>query len=254
MRKLLATDLDGTLLKDNKVTEENNYFVYKLQKEGNLLVISTGRPYNGIGMLKEESNIIANYYILLNGALVVDSLGNIIEQRFIEKDIIENILENVFDDNTFISLESGYVTYILTEGDDLPYPIKIRVNSFKEIKENISLITMYSPKKEINEIENIKNNINEKYGDSIIAYRNDKYIDIVPLGCSKGNALRDLIEKEQITEENVYAIGDSWNDVSMFEAVKHSFTFHYAEDELKRHSKYIVSSVAECIEKFILVN
>lgn len=254
MRKLLATDLDGTLLKDNKVTEENSESVYKLQREENLLVISTGRPYNGIGMLKEESNIIANYYILLNGALVVDSLGNMIEQKFIGKDIIENILEDVFEDDTFISLESGYVTYILTDGDNLPYPVKIRVNSLGEIKDALSLITVYSPMKEITEIETVKNKINKKYGDSIIAYRNDKYIDIVPLGCSKGSALKDLVDKEQIIEDNVYAIGDSWNDVSMFEAVKNSFTFHYAEAELKKHATYIVSSVSECIEKFILGN
>lgn len=254
MRKLLATDLDGTLLTDNKVTKENSESVYKFQKEKGLLVVSTGRPYNGIGMLKEESNIIAKYYILLNGALVTDSLGNMIEQKFIKKDIIENILEDVFEDGTFISLETGYVTYVLTEGDNLPYPVKIRVNSLEEIKNDISLITVYSPMKEITEIDIIKNNINKKYGDKIIAYRNDKYIDIVPLGCSKGSALRDIVDKEQIIEENVYAIGDSWNDFSMFEAVKNSFTFHYAEAELKKHAKYIVSSVSECIEKFILGN
>lgn len=233
MRKLLATDLDGTLLKDNKVTEENSKSVYKFEKEENLLVISTGRPYNGIGMLKEENNIIADYYILLNGALIVDSLGNVIEQKFIEKDNIEKILKDVFEDNTFISLESGYMTYILTEGDDLPYPVKRRVNSLGEIDDKISLITVYSPIKEICEIETLKNNINKKYGDNIIAYRNDKYIDIVPVGCSKGSALKALVEKEEIIEDNVYAIGDSWNDVSMFEAVKNSFTFYYAEAELK---------------------
>ncbi len=254
MRKLLATDLDGTLLKDNKVTEENNKYVHKLQREENLLVVSTGRPYNGIGMLKEENNIIADYYILLNGALVIDSLGDIIEQKFIEKDIIENVLEDVFDDNTFISLESGYITYILTEGDNLPYPMKKRVNSLTEIKDDISLISIYSPMKEINEIESIKNKINKKYGESITAYRNDIYIDIVPAGCSKGSALKDLAEKEQIIEDNLYAIGDSWNDVSMFENVKKSFTFHYAEVDLKKRATYIVSSVAECIEKYILGN
>ena len=254
MKKLLATDLDGTLLKANKVTKENGESVYKFQNEENILVISTGRPYNGIGMLREENNIIADYYILLNGALVINSLGKIIEQKFIEKDIIENILEDVFEDNIFLSLESGYMTYILTEDDNLPYPVKKNVNSLGEIDDNISLITVYNPMKEIYEIEIIKNRINEKYGKSIIAYRNDKYIDIVPVGCSKGSALKDLVEKEQITEDKVYAIGDSWNDVSMFEVVKNSFTFNYAEAELKKHVKYIVSSVSECIEKFILKN
>lgn len=254
MKKLLATDLDGTLLKDNKVTEENGNAVYKLQREKNLLVVSTGRPYNGIGMLKEESNIVANYYILLNGALIVDALGSKVEQKIIKKDVIKKILNEIIEENVFISVESGYVTYLLTDGDNLPYPNKKRVYSIDEIDEELSLISIYSPMKELDEIENVKNIINEKYGDTIIAYRNDIYIDIVPLGCSKGNALKDLVEQEELIEDNIYAIGDSWNDVSMFEVVKNSFTFHHAENELKKHASHLVSSVAECIEKFMLKN
>lgn len=254
MKKLLATDLDGTLLKDNKVTEENSEAVHKLQRDENLLVVSTGRPYNGIGMIKEDNNIIANYYILLNGALIVDSLGRKIEQKLIRKDLIKKIINDLSEENLFISLESGYVTYLLTEGINIPYPNKKRVNSIDEIDEEISLISIYNPMKDINEIEKLKNKINKNYGESIIAFRNDVYIDIVPVGCSKGNALKDLIGQEQIAEENIYAIGDSWNDVSMFEVVKNSFTFHYAENELKKHVSHIVSSVAECVEKFILGN
>ena len=41
-------------------------------------------------------------------------------------------------------------------------------------------------------------------------------------------------------------------DISMFEVVKNSFTFHHVEHELKNHASYLVSSVSECIEKFIL--
>lgn len=254
MKKILATDLDGTLLKDNKVTEENNKAVHKLQRGNNLLVISTGRPYNGIGMLKKESDISANYYILLNGALLVDSLGSRIEQKFIKKNIIKNIINDIAEENMFISLESGYVTYILTEGINLPYPNKKRVSSIDEVDEEVSLISVYNPMKDINEIETIKNNINKEYGDKVVAYRNDIYIDIVPLGCSKGKALKDLAQQEKIKSENLYAIGDSWNDASMFEVAKNSYTFHHAEEELKKHVLHVVDSVAECIEKFILGN
>lgn len=98
MKKLLATDLDGTLLKDNKVTKENSESVDKLLKSENLLVISTGRPYNGITMLKEENNINANYYILLNGALILDSLGNKTCQKVIEKHIIKDILNYLIEE------------------------------------------------------------------------------------------------------------------------------------------------------------
>ena len=254
MKKLLATDLDGTLLKDNKLTMENENAVKKLIKSKNLLVISTGRPYNGVNNLIQENNINADYYILLNGALILDGLGNSINQRIIEKDIIKDILDYVIEENFYISVESGFFTYMLTEGVEIPYYNKKSANSINEISEEISLISLYNPSMDINKIENIKNNINKKYGDYIIAYRNDIYIDIVPVGCSKGNALKALVDKENIIEENVYAIGDSWNDISMFEVVKNSFTFHHVEDELKKYATYLVSSVSECINKFILKN
>lgn len=254
MKKLLATDLDGTLLKDNKVTKENSESVDKLLKSENLLVISTGRPYNGITMLKEENNINANYYILLNGALILDSLGNKIYQKIIKKDIIKDILNYLIEENLYTSIESGFLTYMLTDRVDVPYPNKKRVNSIDEIDEGLSLISLYNQLKDREEIENIKNRINKKYGNYVIAYRNDIYIDVVPIGCSKGNALKELIKQEGISEENAYAIGDSWNDISMFEVVKNSFTFHHVEHELKNHASYLVSSVSECIEKFILGN
>lgn len=252
MKKLLATDLDGTLLKDNKVTKENSESVDKLLKSENLLVISTGRPYNGITMLKEENKINANYYILLNGALILDSLGNKIYQKIIKKDIIKDILNYLIEESLYTSVESGFLTYMLTDRVDVPYPNKKRVNSIDEINEELSLISLYNPLKDREEIEDIKNRINKKYGNYIIAYRNDIYIDVVPIGCSKGNALKELIKQEDISEENAYAIGDSWNDISMFEVVKNSFTFHHVENELKNHASYLVSSVSECIEKFIL--
>ena len=254
MKKLLATDLDGTLLKDNKVTKENSESVDKLLKTENLLVISTGRPYNGITMLKEENNINADYYILLNGALILDSLGNKTYQKIIEKHIIKDILNYLIEENLYTSVESGFLTYMLTDRVDVPYPNKKRVNSIDEINEDLSLISLYHPLKDREEIEDIKNRINEKYGDYVIAYRNDIYIDVVPIGCSKGNALKELIKQEDILEENAYAIGDSWNDISMFEVVKNSFTFHHVEHEIKNYASYLVSSVSECIEKFILGN
>ncbi|WP_195266809.1 HAD family hydrolase [Clostridium sp. 1001275B_160808_H3] len=252
MIKLLATDLDGTLINNNEVTKRDKDAIIKLQRKKDLLVVSTGRPYNGVQMLKDEYKIFANYYVLLNGALIVDALGTKIRQEIIEKNVINSIINEIREENVAISVESGFNTYLLTDGDNLPYPKKKRVKSIDEIKEKLSLISIYSPTKDILEIEELKNKINKNYGDKIIAYRNDIYIDIVPLGCSKGNGIKYLSNQELIKDEDVYTIGDSWNDVSMFNITKNSFTFHHVEKELKEHVSYLVDSVADCIEKYIL--
>lgn len=252
MIKLLATDLDGTLLEENSMTKRNRDAVYKLQKLGKLLVIATGRPYNGVKIIKDEYNIRANYYILLNGALIVDSLGSKIVQKIIKKDVIKKILSKINSDDILISVESGFNTYILSDGDKLPYPNKIRVDSIDEIEENISLISMYNQNRTIEEVEDFKNKINEEFKDEIIAFRNGIYIDIIPKGCSKGEGIKYLVEQEALNMKDVYTIGDSWNDVSMFDVTENSFTFDYAEEELKKYANYIVTSVAHCIEDYIL--
>lgn len=252
MIKLLATDLDGTLLEENSMTKRNKDAVNKLQNLGRLLVIATGRPYNGVKIIKDEYNIRANYFILLNGALIVDSLGSKIMQKIIKKGIIKEILSKINSDDIAISVESGFNTYLLNDGDNLPYPRKIRVNSIDEIDEDLSLISIYSPNKNIDKIEKLKNEINEEFKDEIIAYRNDVYIDIVPKGCSKGEGVKFIAAQEDVNMKNIYTIGDSWNDVSMFDVTENSFTFDYVEKELKNHANYIVTSVAHCIEDYIL--
>lgn len=252
MSKLLATDLDGTIINNDQVTRRDKEAILKLQGEKKLLVVSTGRPYNGVQMLKNEYKIFADYYVLLNGALIVDNLGTKIKQEVIQKDIVKSIVDEIIEDDVAISVESGFNTYLLTDGDNLPYPEKKRVNSIYEIEEELSLISIYSPNKDRVKIEEVKNEINKKYGDKIIAYRNDIYIDIVPVGCSKGNGIEYLANEELIKEEDIYTIGDSWNDVTMFNITKNSFTFHHVEEDLKKHATYLVNSVADCIEEYIL--
>ncbi|GAB6168328.1 sugar-phosphatase [Clostridium carnis] len=251
MRKLLATDLDGTLLKDNNISSENRQAVEKLQND-NILVVSTGRPYNGITFLKDDHKIEADYYVLLNGALIINKAMEKVKHEIIESKTINDILNDYKEDSMAISVESGYKTYLLTDWDNLPYPNKIRVKAVDNIEEDLSLISIYIPDKSIKYIEDLKNNINSKYGSKVIAYRNDVYIDIVPVGCSKGHGVECVAKRTGIEKSRVYTIGDSWNDVTMFNVTNNAFTFHHVEEELKKHANYLVSSVAECIENFII--
>ena len=114
MNKLFATDLDGTLINNNKIKSDDRQALLNLQNKGNLVVVSTGRPYNAIQMLKDQYKIHANYFVLLNGALIMDSTGSKIKQEIIEKELIEKILYEINEDNVDISVESGFKTYILT--------------------------------------------------------------------------------------------------------------------------------------------
>ena len=67
-------------------------------------------------------------------------------------------------------------------------------------------------------------------------------------GCSKGQGIQFIQDYFHLPKDNIYAIGDSWNDLPMLDAVKNSYTFTYADDKVKNHALHIVSSLAKCIE------
>lgn len=252
MKKLLASDLDGTLVFKNEITLENKNAVKKLNREKEIFIVSTGRPFNGVEFLDKEFSIKIDYYVLLNGALILNKEKEIIKHEFIERKVVEEIMDKHLKKDMKISVETGFVTYLLTEGDQLPYPNLIKVDGLKEVQEDISLISVYCEGYDIEDIEKIKNEINGN-NETIIAYRNSDYIDIVSKGCSKGNGVKFVANEKKILKENIYTIGDSWNDVTMFNITENSFTFHEVEEELKENANYLVESVAQCINEYVLI-
>ncbi|MGL4452752.1 MAG: Cof-type HAD-IIB family hydrolase [Sarcina sp.] len=252
MKKLLASDLDGTLVFENKMPKENMRSVQRLNGRGQVFIVATGRPLNGVDIVEDEFNIGIDYYVLLNGALILDKNKKIVHHEKIDRRIVKEIIENYIEDDMNVSVESGFITYVIGRGGNLPYPQQIIVKDLEEVDDDISLISIYIKDREIDEIDKIKDKINESYND-VIAYRNSNYIDVVTKGCSKGEGVLYVAEKLSIKRENIYTIGDSWNDVTMFEITENSFTFKEVEENLKKNAKYIVNSVSECIEDYVLV-
>ena len=66
MRILLASDLDKTLIFDNKISEENKDAIRRFKEAGGVFAISTGRPYNGVEKVIEELRVEPDYLILNN--------------------------------------------------------------------------------------------------------------------------------------------------------------------------------------------
>ncbi|MGL4875105.1 MAG: HAD family hydrolase, partial [Clostridium sp.] len=122
MKKLLASDLDGTLVFENKMPKENMESVKKLNESGQVFIVSTGRPLNGVDILEEEFNIGIDYYVLLNGALILDKDKKTVLHRKIERKTVEEILDKYIKEDMNVSVETGYTTYVLGKGGNLPYP------------------------------------------------------------------------------------------------------------------------------------
>ncbi len=251
MKKLLASDLDGTLIHNGQISDINKKSILKLRSKNNFFGVSTGRPYNGVAFLKEELNIDIDFYVLLNGALVLDKNLKVLKHEKIQFNILKQIVEKYKDCN-LLGIDTGFETTILIGTCNYCWE-----NTKYDHIDNIygkecSLISIDLSNRDINEIYKVEQEINNEFSDYVVAYRNYTYIDIVPKGCSKGLGLKTAIENFDVSIDDVYVIGDSFNDVEMFKITKNSFTFPGVEEKLKEYTNFIVDSVSQCIEDYVL--
>lgn len=256
MRRILfATDLDGTLLRNNEISVPDLEALKKLSEAGHLVVVSTGRPYNGVEWILDQYGLETEYLILANGALILDREKKVIHHEVIGMDVVKGIAKECHDLGFEVSFDTGYRSYSYRY--DFPrivldnIPGCRRIDDFSELTEAVSLISLAADHG-TERTDEVLGLILRKYGREVGAFRNVSYIDVVPIETSKGTGIRTLMEREGIERDSVYAIGDSLNDLTMFMEAGHAFTFHEVEDVVKAGADEWVSSVAECINEHIL--
>ena len=262
--KYLATELDGTILqKDQSINKEDVEALVKFKEAGNTIIISTGRGLEGIYRAFENyPEIKYDYIVACNGAIVVDKDGKIVYNNQIDSNTaIELFKELSKNESMVIHFEDEISSFLVKPNHDrFDHIIKeyedrfngiLHINEVLESERSYPIISLIANEEDTNIAEEAKNLVLEKYGQSLEAYRNQHYVDIAAKDCSKGNGLKKLAEILDIDHKELYVIGDSYNDLSMFEITENSYTFTYAEDGVKLHAKNIVNNASELINKII---
>ena len=70
--KILASDLDGTLIVNNNISKENIEAIHRLKENSGKFVISTGRTFNGVKNIIDTYPLEYDYLSLCNGGLIID--------------------------------------------------------------------------------------------------------------------------------------------------------------------------------------
>lgn len=260
--KLLACDLDGTLVETEKnfIRKDNIKAIKHLRKEGHKFIVSTGRDAKGIkSILKDNDGLEFDYLVLCNGALILDKNFNEIYKNTLPHNVVRSVYDSIYKTNTDGDA-AMYVTYgdkssVFYEGDAKEFKDFLGafqyINNDDEVfstEREYNLISVFSKSSNHLAAEDIKNKLLDTFGDSYGIFRNQAFVDMVGKDCSKGAGLKKIIESENWNIDNLYAIGDSHNDVSMFNITKNSFTFNHAEESVKIHTNHTVNYVHECID------
>ncbi|MGL5821468.1 MAG: HAD-IIB family hydrolase [Sarcina sp.] len=248
MCKFLISDVDHTIYFLDNRSVRNSKAIKEFQNAGNKVIACTGRSLNGIIETEKEIDIKFDYYLLLNGAMVVDEKMNIISHKYIDESCIQGILDITGNANVSVCVNDGF-DYHLVKGNHPKLKLK-SISELKEIKLSGLSVGYQGDDNQFDDLLNgIANEINRVHGEMVTAYKNTRYIDIVPKGCSKGYAIKKLQQKWKLENKDIFTIGDSENDITMLENKDYvSFTFNDSKEFLKEMVNHVVMEFPECID------
>ena len=239
--KVFATDLDGTLVHNKKVTETDKEAIAAFQKE-NIFGVCTGRP---LSCLYDVEGIPFDFYIMCTGALLLDKDRHVIEEHLLDKELVRDIYNHYRDySNIIVQTESESHFYFT---DFIDFPTFTMIKDFEEIKDSkfYSISLVFDTNEEA---ATFVSDVHDRYP-MVSGYQNTNVIDIVSKGISKGTGVKAI--KKHFNADKMLGIGDSYNDLPLFKASDYSFTFHSSPDSLKKEVNDVVSSVSEAINKVL---
>ncbi|RYM05655.1 sugar-phosphatase [Sporolactobacillus sp. THM7-7] len=268
MIKLIAIDLDGTLLNDEKeITDKTEAVLKEAKRRGVKVVLCTGRPLLGIARYLDQLGLRADgdYGITYNGGLVQKTdTGDVLSEKVLTKEDLVSLYglsQRLNVPMNFIDLERVYtpappegrpslygdimkaLPFVETTIDDLPEDIKI----------NKALFCTDQPILD-EAIRHIPDAFFDKY---TMMKSRPILLEILNKEVDKGKGLQALGVSLGIKREEMMALGDQENDLAMIHFAGLGVAMGNAIDEVKKAAQFITKTnledgVAYAVEKFVL--
>ena len=278
MIKLLASDIDGTIIdKDNRISPYNIEVIKKLNNSNINFTLCTGKTYLMTKELCQKMN--ATYGVFGNGTQIInlktgeEILRNALRKEDIEKCIdianSNNLHVHIYTDNKIISQSSlsymAYRNYKLYK-DNIDFEVIEDLRQYINLNNPSILKLIISGNNDLCKIkQEILQNQNlavmqikkyNEYKDKIINEEYE-YLDIVPKSINKYNSLKRLCKYLNISNNEIMAIGDNINDIDMIENAAVGVAIGGSYEEVLKKASYVTKNsakdggFAEAVYKFI---
>jgi len=240
---IVATDFDGTLNRGG-VSAADREAIERFRNAGNLFGIVTGRDYYMYKTL-EELKLEVDFIIVLNGAMIVSSNGEIIREVRAEGNVLRGIIEYLGEHTThdlscLVGLDRYNFNANLPDGDERHPPLSkadeigifTHLNTVCVNDDDATLCTA---------------EINRRFGNTINALQNGRCIDIPPRGIDKGEGVAIYADMVGVPHENIWCAGDNMNDMAMIERF-HGCAVPNAREEVKNAAERVYDGIYEIID------
>lgn len=268
MYKLIAIDIDGTLINDNEEITPRVRDAIRIVREKEIkVVLVTGRPIGGVTNIIKQLGLDEedDYVVTYNGAFVQNTnTKEIVEQNFLTYDDLVTLYSlsidlnspmHYFDINHIYTPSKEINKYTIYEAYANEIPLFYKpINEVAKDMQIPKIMFIDEPERLDKTIKAIPTTVKDKY---MMVKSAPFFFEILHPKVSKGIALKQLAEKLSIHPENIMSIGDGDNDVSMIEFTGYGVAMANASQAVKKSADYHTLSneedgVAHAIEKIIL--
>ncbi|MEI4829086.1 Cof-type HAD-IIB family hydrolase [Bacillus sp. FJAT-53711] len=260
MIKLFVSDLDDTLVYNvNRIHREDEKALCWLAEKGTDICFASGRFTHRIHDAVKQ--FAFPYYTTgLNGAVLLTKEGEMLHESTFNGAIAREIYKYIHEKemaDIVCAKEHRYTKKKNEHHRMFEESIQVKIAEVETLEEEFgqtihpSKLFVYGEEAKVTMLdEELRNKFR---GKAEVVISGKRYVDIMPVGISKGSALQLLMEHLQVEAHEVACIGDSFNDVSMFSVTPHSFTLHHAHPYVKEKANHVVRSVEEAIMKLPLL-
>lgn len=260
MIKLVASDLDGTLLLNGaqKLPEEIFPLIRKLKEMGILFVATSGRQYPNMKRL--FAPVVSDMaFICENGAMAIKD-EKILYQDGFEPELTMDILQAIYEkEGAEFSCSTKDFYYIRPKTahfyDRMLHVIKTDckvIQDFSEITEPCMKLAVYERGGMSDDsIRFWQEQFSKR---CTVVTSGNEWVDFIPFGTNKAKGLQKFQEMIQIRPEECVVFGDECNDIEMLRAVPWSFAMAHSKEGVKKSAKYQTSRVEPILERLIQMN
>ena len=253
--KLIAIDIDGTLLDQNKqLTQDNIDAITEARKAGIKVVLCTGRPLSGVKQYLDQLSIVGSdeYAITFNGAMVQDLDGKVIVNHtlsfddFLETEMLGrkyNVHYQIETTDKIYAVNKALSPYTIAESFLVRLPVEYLAP--EDFTDQIMMSkAMYVDYPEV--ITKVKQELPDTLNEKLSVVQSETFfIEMMNKEATKGNALSDLAKSMNLTAAEVMAIGDNGNDLTMIEYAGTGVAMGNAIPEIKQAAQYVTSPNSE---------
>ena len=261
--KLIVLDLDGTLTNSKKeISSRNRETLIRIQEQGIRLVLASGRPTYGIELRMNE---FGGFILSYNGGEIINwESKEMMYENVLPNEVVPVLYECARTNHLSILTYDG--AEIVTENSLEPYVQKeafLNKMAIRETNDFLTDITLPVAKclivGDAGKLIPVESELCIRLQGKINVFRSEPYfLELVPQGIDKALSLSVLLENIGMTREEVIAIGDGYNDLSMIKFAGMGVAMGNAQEPVKKAADYITltndeDGVAEAIERIFNV-